>query len=145
MTDTIFGLHETAKIKEKNSKFKILVLIMAYFNGNDSKIWSIFLFFLPTRGGGETLLDDMDKGFLSESVLILEDNWSKITLAKNPVNHKRAKHIDIRYHFIRSIIEMGRTVLEYCPTADMVADVMTKPATKFKFEKIKKLHFWRLT
>ena len=89
----------------------------------------------------ETLLNDMDKGSLSESILILEDNWSKFTLAKNPVNHKRAKHIDIRYHFIWSIIEMGRIVLEYCPTADMVADVMTKPATKFKFEKLRSFIF----
>ena len=36
---------------EKKS-FKILVLKMAYFNWNDSKIWEILNFFLPTRGGG---------------------------------------------------------------------------------------------
>ena len=83
----------------------------------------------------------MDKGSLSESVLILEDKQGTIALAKNPVNHKRAKHIDIRYHFIRSEIEMGRIVLEYCPSADTVADVMTKPATKFKLEKFRSFIF----
>ena len=51
------------------------------------------------------------------------DNQGTIALAKNPVNHKRAKHIE------------NRIVLEYCSTADIVADVMTTPATKFKLEK----------
>jgi hypothetical protein len=40
--------------------------------------------------------------------------------------HARTKHIDIRYHFIRWIIEEGKIRLVYCPTEDMVADVFTK-------------------
>lgn len=70
-----------------------------------------------------------------EKVLINEDNQGTIALANNPVNHKRAKHIDIRYHFIRDEIRRGRIVLKYCPTQDMVADVFTKPAVKATLEK----------
>ena len=44
----------------------------------------------------------------------------------------RSKHMDIKYHFIRSIMSGGKVNLMYCPTDDMVADIMTKPVTKLK-------------
>ena len=56
-----------------------------------------------------------------------EDNQGAIALAKNPEFHKRTKHIDIRYHFVREKVEDGQVALEYCPTQDMLADLMTKP------------------
>lgn len=61
-----------------------------------------------------------------------EDNQGAIALAKNPVNRQRCKHIDIKYHFTRENVNNGRFILEYCPTEQMVADVLTKPATKLK-------------
>ena len=61
-----------------------------------------------------------------------EDNQGAIALAKNPVNRQRCKHIDIKYHFIRENVNNGRFILEYCPTGQMIADVLTKPATKLK-------------
>ena len=73
--------------------------------------------------------------------LIFEDNHGAIALANNPVNHQRSKHIDIRYHFIRIEVANGKIVLNYCPTNDMVADVMTKPATKFKLARFKSFLF----
>ena len=72
---------------------------------------------------------------IDEPVLIFEDNRGTIALSKNPVSHQRSKHIDIRYHFIRTASHEGKVAIEYCPTSDMVADVMTKPATRFKLEK----------
>ena len=60
---------------------------------------------------------------------------STIALAKNPVNRQRCKHIDIKYHFIRATVNSGRVILEYCPTEQMIADVLTKPATKLKLKK----------
>ena len=72
-------------------------------------------------------------------VKILEDNQGAIALSKNPVNRQRCKHVDIRFHFVRSALNDGNITIEYCPTAEMVADVMTKPATKFKLEQFR--HF----
>ena len=48
-------------------------------------------------------------------------------LANNPQFHNRAKHIDVCYHFIRDPLAAGDITLQYLPTADIVADVLTKP------------------
>lgn len=57
------------------------------------------------------LLEGLDK---QEYVLpkVYEDNQGTIALAKNPVSRQRCKHIDIRYHFIRSTVNDGHIVLE---------------------------------
>ena len=78
------------------------------------------------------LLKDISCGYQFEPPVIFGDNQGAIALSKNPVSRQRSKHIDIRYHFIRTEINSGKVVVEYCPTADMIADVMTKPATKAK-------------
>ena len=57
---------------------------------------------------------------------IMEDNQSCIKMTKNPVNHGRAKHIDIKYHHIRDEVKRGEVKLQYCETAAMLADIMTK-------------------
>ena len=59
-------------------------------------------------------------------LVILEDNQSCIKMTKNPVNHGRAKHIDIKYHHIRDEVKRGEVKLEYCETSAMLADIMTK-------------------
>ena len=82
----------------------------------------------------EQLLSSMDSYKYTETV-IHEDNQGTIALARNPVNRKRCKHIDIKYHFIRSIVNEGKVNLMYCSTDEMVADVMTKPVNKFKLKK----------
>uniref|UniRef100_A0AAV1V9Z6 Reverse transcriptase Ty1/copia-type domain-containing protein n=1 Tax=Peronospora matthiolae TaxID=2874970 RepID=A0AAV1V9Z6_9STRA len=59
-------------------------------------------------------------------LVIREDNHSCIKMTKNPVNHGRAKHIDIKYHHIRDEVKRGEVQLEYCETSEMMADTMTK-------------------
>lgn len=81
------------------------------------------------------LLGEMDSECQYTPVTIFEDNQGAIALSKNPVCRQRCKHVDIRYHFIRSALSDGKISIEYCPTADMAADVLTKPVTKFKNEK----------
>ena len=65
---------------------------------------------------------------------LFSDNQSAIALAKDQQYHARTKHIDIRFHFIRWIIEEGKLRLIYCPTANMIADTFTKalPSAKVK-------------
>ena len=72
----------------------------------------------------------MDQG----KSLIRVDNQGAMSLAKNPVHHQRTKHIDIKYHFIRSEIQEGRINLEYIPTEENMADIFTKAASKNKLE-----------
>ena len=54
-------------------------------------------------------------------------------LAENTVHHARTKHIDIRYHFIRDHIDKEIDIV-YCPTKEMVADILTKPLARPAFE-----------
>ena len=81
------------------------------------------------------LLKDLKEA--CQSATIFEDNQGTIALSKNPVNRQRAKHIDIRYHFIRSAQETGKVTIKYCPTQDMIADLMTKAATRDNLQKFK--------
>src|SRR4051812_12745532 len=81
-----------------------------------------------------TFLNEL--GFHSnDATTIFEDNQSAITLAKNLVHQARTKHIDIRYHYIREILEFGDIRLEYIHTSNMVADALTKPLPRPAFEK----------
>ena len=65
---------------------------------------------------------------------LFSDNQSAIALTRDHQYHSRTKHIDVRYHFIRWVIEQGSLRLIYCPTDDMVADTLTKalPSAKVK-------------
>jgi hypothetical protein len=54
------------------------------------------------------------------------DNQGAIALARNPEYHQRTKHIDIQYHFIRDLVSTEKIHLEFCPSTDMIADIMTK-------------------
>ena len=56
-------------------------------------------------------------------------------LADNQQFHNRTKRIDIRYHFVRDTLAAGEITLRCLPTADMVADVLTKPLPRDKHEK----------
>lgn len=61
------------------------------------------------------------------------DNQSAIKLIKNPEFHKRSKHIDIKFHFIKEQYEKQIFEPCYVSTDDQIADICTKPLTKEKF------------
>ncbi|MCP4490581.1 MAG: DDE-type integrase/transposase/recombinase, partial [Gammaproteobacteria bacterium] len=69
---------------------------------------------------------------------LLEDNQSAIAIANNSISHCRSKHIDIKYHYVRQKVTEGAIELHYCPTHDMVADVLTKGLSKNAFERQRK-------
>eukprot|EP00873_Tetraselmis_striata_P038175 jgi/Tetstr1/458439/TSEL_044874.t1 len=68
----------------------------------------------------------------SEATVIFEDNQSCIALTRNPMTHGRSKHISIKYHFTREKVLSGEVAIEYCPTAQMVADALTKALGRLK-------------
>ena len=59
-------------------------------------------------------------------VPIYIDNKAAACIAKNDVNNKRTKHIDVRYHFLREHVQNGTFILKYVPSADNFADLFTK-------------------
>jgi len=65
------------------------------------------------------------------------DNTSAIRLVENPEFHKRTKHIDIRYHFTRELVEEKKIAIEYVSTDDQLADILTKPLSKTKHNEMK--------
>lgn len=71
---------------------------------------------------------------LDTATTLFSDNQSAIALSKDHQYHARTKHIDVRFHFIRWVVEDGKIRLIYCPTNDMVADTLTKalPSPKVK-------------
>jgi hypothetical protein len=80
-----------------------------------------------------------DVGFVQEgATTIMCDNQGCIALAKNPTHHSRTKHIDVQHHFIREKLESEEIRLEYCPTEDMVADVLTKALAKDRHQRLAK-------
>ncbi|KAI3780486.1 hypothetical protein L2E82_10467 [Cichorium intybus] len=66
---------------------------------------------------------------------LLCDNRSALFLTQNPVAHKRSKHIDLDYHFIRELVSSGKLYTKFVPTKLQVADIFTKslPRTQFDF------------
>ena len=63
---------------------------------------------------------------LTHLIPLYSDLHSVITLTQDGSYHTCTKHIDIRYHFIRFIIQNGSINLIYCPTNNMAADMLTK-------------------
>lgn len=81
------------------------------------------------------LLSDIGCPCEKETTLFV-DNQSAIQLVKNPVYHKRTKHIDIRYHFIREKTENGDIAVEYVPSEEQRADIFTKALPRERFGKL---------
>ena len=74
-----------------------------------------------------------------DPTMISEDNQGAIALAGNPGNHPRTKHISIKYHFIREAVEKNKIMFQYCPTTEMLADILTKALTKERFQELRDL------
>ena len=85
----------------------------------------------------KVFLGDLGEMTSNEAIKMYENNQGSIALGNNPEFHKKTKHIDIRYHFVREKVESDEAVLEYCPTQDMLADMMTKPIAAVQFENIR--------
>ncbi|KAF8731509.1 hypothetical protein AX14_004758 [Amanita brunnescens Koide BX004] len=65
------------------------------------------------------------------------NNQSALAIANNLQYHKCTKHFDIKSHFIREKVNNQSIITEYCPTAKMTAEILTKPLLKPKFNQHK--------
>ena len=55
-------------------------------------------------------------------------------MSENPLFHDKSKHIEIKYHYIRDMVQRGALKLQYVATNKQIADVLTKPLARVKFE-----------
>ncbi|CAL8992677.1 unnamed protein product [Prunus brigantina] len=79
-----------------------------------------------------------DYGLPQDKMTIFCDNLSAINISNNPVQHSRTKHIDIRHHFIRDLVEDNILSLEFITTDKQLANIFTKPLHNFRFETLRK-------
>ncbi|KAF7145183.1 hypothetical protein RHSIM_Rhsim04G0045300 [Rhododendron simsii] len=79
-----------------------------------------------------------DFGLFFDHIPIKCDNTSAINLTKNPIQHSRTKHIDIRHHFIRDHVQRGDVVIDFVRTDNQLADIFTKPLSEDRFCSIRR-------
>ncbi|KAK2993950.1 hypothetical protein RJ640_000548 [Escallonia rubra] len=70
---------------------------------------------------------------VDEAVTVHCDNTAALDFVKDPKYHGKAKHIGLRYHFIRTLVAQGEVSMKHIPTGRMVADPFTKPIARDVF------------
>ena len=83
-------------------------------------------------------------GYSIGAIPICSDNQGAIFVSQNPVTEKRTKHIDVRYHYIRDVIDKGKVEVLFVPGVDNPADIFTKNLGPIKIRKFREelgLHF----
>ena len=75
----------------------------------------------------------------SKEYVVYCDSQSAMDLSKNATYHARTKHVDVRYHWIREVVEKNLMKLEKIHTDKNSSDMMTKVVSKGKLELCSKL------
>ena len=78
-------------------------------------------------------VDSLKLDMQDRPVNVFCDNKSAISLIKSGANSSKGKHIDVNYHYIQDIVERGEIKVHFVPSADMMADPMTKGLTLNQF------------
>ena len=83
------------------------------------------------------LLQDMNV-FMGDPTIVYEDNQGCIRLVESDHCCARTKHIDVCHHQLHDMQEKGIIRVEYCPTENMIVDILTKRLDKETFGKLVK-------
>ena len=75
----------------------------------------------------KAVLDFLQPELANETIGLFEDNQGAIAIAENPISGGRTKRIDVRYHFIREMVERKDLDIQYTESSDQHADILTKP------------------
>ena len=70
---------------------------------------------------------------IKDPVVICYDNTSATNISNNPMMHSKTKHIAIKYHFLRELVQDKEVRLEYVNIKEQIADIFTKPLPKDAF------------
>ena len=90
-----------------------------------------------------TLGDLSEREYQGDKPLTIRcDNQGAIHLSRNPVSHKRSKHIEIRYHFVRERVQDGTLKFTYVDTKLNISDILTKPTSKAVFTFLRDKLLW---
>ena len=97
------------------------------------------------RAAGSTaVLVSAHRQFLEEigmrqesATIIYEDNQACIAMTKSVICSSKTRHIKLEHHYIRQQVREKEVELEYCPTSEMVADILTKALPKDQFRKLR--------
>nr|GEU33854.1 retrovirus-related Pol polyprotein from transposon TNT 1-94 [Tanacetum cinerariifolium] len=73
-------------------------------------------------------------GLPQEVLVVYYDNQSAMHLTKNNKFHSNTKHIEVRHHFVRDIVEKREVIVDKIHTNDNPADMLMKVLTLTKFK-----------
>ena len=71
---------------------------------------------------------------ITKPTILYCDNTSAINISKNPMMHGKIKHIVIKYHYVRELVEDKQVKMEYINSKEQIVDIFTKPLPKDAFE-----------
>lgn len=76
-----------------------------------------------------------DFGIILKCFSLFFDDTSAVNMAKNPVQHKRTKNIDVRHHFLKDNVGKRLIKMVFCNTENQMAHIFTKALNRDKFER----------
>ena len=72
------------------------------------------------------MLDFMQPMLARETIFLFEDNQGAIATAENPVSGGRTKHVDVRHHFIRELVDRRVLTVKFTESSGQHADILRK-------------------
>jgi hypothetical protein len=79
-----------------------------------------------------------DFGVIFERVLLMCDNTSAISVVKNLVFHKKMRHVERKFHFLRDHVEKRDIEMRYIDTERQLTDIFTKPLDSSRFADLRR-------